>query len=68
MARKNSKSAKTANGKTLCGCGCGDSPKGKRSRFIPGHDARLHSLRLKVERGEVKAAKLSKAERTALAA
>jgi hypothetical protein len=26
----------------FCECGCGGSPKGKRSRFLPGHDARMH--------------------------
>lgn len=26
-----------------CECGCGGFPKGKKSRFIPGHDAKLHS-------------------------
>ncbi len=24
-----------------CLCGCGGSPKGKNSRFLPGHDARM---------------------------
>lgn len=24
-----------------CLCGCGQIPKGKRARFIPGHDAQL---------------------------
>lgn len=24
-----------------CQCGCGGQPKGKRSRFVPGHDARM---------------------------
>ena len=26
-----------------CRCGCGDTPKGSKARFIPGHDARVHS-------------------------
>ena len=26
-----------------CLCGCGGTPKGKKSRFIPGHDARYHA-------------------------
>lgn len=26
-----------------CLCGCGGTPKGKKSRFIPGHDARWHA-------------------------
>jgi len=26
-----------------CSCGCGGFPKGKRSRFLPGHDAKLAS-------------------------
>ena len=25
-----------------CQCGCGGKPKGARSRFLPGHDARMH--------------------------
>lgn len=24
-----------------CLCGCGETPKGKKARFIPGHDAQL---------------------------
>jgi hypothetical protein len=24
-------------------CGCGQAPKGEKSRFIPGHDARYHA-------------------------
>ena len=26
-----------------CLCGCGGTPKGKKARFLPGHDARYHS-------------------------
>lgn len=25
-----------------CQCGCGGQPKGAKSRFLPGHDARVH--------------------------
>lgn len=25
----------------ICNCGCGGSPKGKNSRFLPGHDMRV---------------------------
>jgi hypothetical protein len=25
-----------------CLCGCGDYPRGKRSRFMPGHDQRIN--------------------------
>lgn len=27
-----------------CVCGCGQTPIKKRSRFIPGHDARMYAL------------------------
>lgn len=27
-----------------CVCGCGETPLKKRSRFIPGHDARMYAL------------------------
>lgn len=27
-----------------CVCGCGETPEKKRSRFIPGHDARMYRL------------------------
>jgi hypothetical protein len=27
----------------FCECGCGGSPKGKKARYLPGHDARHHS-------------------------
>lgn len=30
-----------------CMCGCGDFPRGKKSRFIPGHDARYHAAQKK---------------------
>lgn len=41
-----------------CECGCGDKPKG--GRFLPGHDAKLHS-RLKKEReAELNAAEAAK--------
>ena len=26
--------------RTPCECGCGEFPKGKSSRFVPGHDLR----------------------------
>src|SRR5262245_23356962 len=30
-----------------CLCGCGGTPKGKKSRFSPGHDARYHAAQKK---------------------
>ena len=45
--------AKAANGNTgtnQCLCGCGTTVKG---RFAQGHDARVHSLLAKLERGDV---------------
>lgn len=33
----------TINAAHTCRCGCGGSPKGKRSRFLPGHDAKFAS-------------------------
>lgn len=30
-------------GYPTCGCGCGGAPKGKKSRFLPGHDAKAAS-------------------------
>ena len=30
-----------------CLCGCGGFPKGPKSRFIPGHDARYHAAQKK---------------------
>lgn len=36
-----------------CECGCGGSTK---SRFVPGHDGRLHGWVLRVERGVIKLA------------
>jgi hypothetical protein len=32
-----------------CACGCGGSTRG--GRFVPGHDARLHGIIKRVERG-----------------
>ena len=30
-----------------CVCGCGGLPKGAKSHFIPGHDARYHAAQKK---------------------
>ncbi len=30
-------------GRAPCLCGCGGTPKGAKSRFLMGHDSRLHS-------------------------
>jgi hypothetical protein len=38
-------------GRPPCECGCGGFPKGKSSRFIPGHDAKLHSAQKKAAAG-----------------
>lgn len=46
----------------LCACGC--SEKAGRV-FKQGHDARAHSLLLKVERGELKASDIPQSLRTA---
>jgi hypothetical protein len=27
---------------TLCACGCGGTPKGPKSLYLPGHDSRRH--------------------------
>lgn len=32
-------------GRNACQCGCGNYPRGVRSRFVPGHDMRVHSPR-----------------------
>jgi len=32
-------------GQAPCECGCWALPKGKASRFVPGHDARVHVSR-----------------------
>ncbi len=31
----------------LCECGCGENTKGQRSRFLPGHDAKLKKVLIK---------------------
>ena len=35
--------ADTGVERASCLCGCGQTPKGKKSRFLMGHDSRLHS-------------------------
>jgi hypothetical protein len=37
----------------VCGCGCGNQTKSHRAVFLPGHDGRLASMVLKLERGEI---------------
>lgn len=47
--------AKKKSAKGLpCLCGCGQPTITDSARFIPGHDAKLKGLLLKVERGELK--------------
>ena len=29
--------------RATCLCGCGETPKGKEARYLPGHDARHHA-------------------------
>jgi hypothetical protein len=45
--QKRTPQEKIADGKAedrlLCQCGCGEMPKGKKSKFLPGHDARWYS-------------------------
>lgn len=36
-------SATAQNALGLCGCGCGNAPAGKKSRFMPGHDAKFYA-------------------------
>jgi hypothetical protein len=36
-----------AAGRPLCLCGCGGYPKGKKARYLPGHDAKHHSAQKK---------------------
>ena len=43
------KSSRKSKPPKPCECGCGGMTKG--GRFIPGHDAYLHALALRVERG-----------------
>lgn len=37
----------------VCMCGCGAAPRGRRSRFLPGHDARLRGLFVRVGLAEL---------------
>lgn len=41
LAKASTKATTTVSGE--CECGCGGHPRGKRSRFLPGHDAKLVS-------------------------
>ena len=44
-----------------CLCGCGSASK---SRFLPGHDARLHSIVLRIHRGKAPKDELTEASAT----
>jgi hypothetical protein len=44
-----------------CLCGCGFAAK---SRFLPGHDARLHSTVLRIHRGKARKDERPEAEAT----
>lgn len=56
------KAPKPAKALNPCTCGCGAQTL---ARFLPGHDARLHSLVLKISRGQANKALLPAGERTA---
>jgi hypothetical protein len=43
MARAEVMAAKAPAASGFCECGCGAKPKGRKSRFIPGHDSRMRS-------------------------
>jgi len=68
MTTKRKAATSRAKGKTaakgtarLCACGCG---KPTARTFAQGHDAKAHSLILRVQRGELKASDLPAALRT----
>lgn len=64
MARKTSKGSKATEkkaGLNDCLCGCGVKVKG---RFAQGHDARLHSVCLRIYRQEAPADSLPRTEAT----
>jgi hypothetical protein len=44
-----------------CLCGCGSPSK---ARFLPGHDARLHSIVLRIHRGKANRDELTDASAT----
>ena len=46
-----------------CECGCGGDTK---RRFVPGHDAKLHSMVLKVEKGKAKVGDFPEMHRAAI--
>ncbi len=49
--RKTTPKPEPAATRPPCLCGCGGFPAGKKSRFIPGHDARYHSALRKAAQG-----------------
>lgn len=70
-ATKNDKpsKAKTAKPKAerkLCLCGCGKPVGRPRSQFLPGHDAKLKSILIKVEKGKLKESDIPEAARKLL--
>lgn len=44
-----------------CACGCGHRTD---NTFVQGHDSKLHSLVLRIARGEARISELPKSERT----
>ncbi len=47
---KPTKAAPEATDRPPCDCGCGGSPKGAKSRYLPGHDARHVSAQKTAEK------------------
>lgn len=54
--QKRTPAEKVADGKAAnrnpCECGCGGTPAGRKSRYLPGHDAK-HYSRIRRENGEI---------------
>ena len=48
-AKAAAKAEREAPRTTPCECGCGGIPAGRKSRFLPGHDARHYSAQRKTE-------------------
>lgn len=61
--RKTTRAASTEGGTCLV---TGEATSNKRSRFLPGHDAKLKSVLLKVMRGEAKPSEIPSGARKVL--
>lgn len=66
-AREAARAARSAAPLAFCLCGCGQTVRSRKAKFLPGHDRKLYSLLEKIEKGEQEEGAVPLATRSFLA-